>query len=322
MSAAPLPAEFVRIARYFAPLAGPGGLALADDAALLRPRSGHELLLSLDTLVAGVHFLPQDPPDQVAKKLLRVNLSDLAAKGARPVGYLLSVSVPRDLPEEWFAHFSNGLAEDQARFGLALLGGDTTSTPGPISLSLTILGEVPEGQMVRRTGAEAGDEIYVTGTIGDAALGLAVLQGRLADPSGTLVARYRLPEPRLGLKLWGTAHAAIDISDGLLQDLGHLCRAAGLGAEIEAARVPLSLPARKAVDANPDWLATCLTGGDDYELALAVPERNGAKLAADAQKANVPVTRIGHFVAGPPQVTVRDAAGAALVFARGGWSHF
>jgi len=322
MSAAPLPAEFARIARYFAPLAGPGGLALADDAALLRPRSGHELVLSLDTLVAGVHFLPQDPPDQVAKKLLRVNLSDLAAKGARPVGYLLSVSVPRDLPEEWFAHFSNGLAEDQARYGLALLGGDTTSTPGPISLSLTILGEVPEGQMVRRTGAEAGDEIYVTGTIGDAALGLAVLQGRLADPSGTLVARYRLPEPRLGMKLWGTAHAAIDISDGLLQDLGHLCRAAGLGAEIEAARVPLSLAARKAVDANPDWLATCLTGGDDYELALAVPERNGAKLAADAQKANVPVTRIGHFVAGPPQVTVRDAAGAALVFARGGWSHF
>lgn len=322
MSAAPLPAEFARIARYFAPLASPGGLALADDAALLRPRSGHELVLSLDTLVAGVHFLPQDPPDQVAKKLLRVNLSDLAAKGARPVGYLLSVSVPRDLPEEWFAHFSNGLAEDQARFGLALLGGDTTSTPGPISLSLTILGEVPEGQMVRRTGAEAGDEIYVTGTIGDAALGLAVLQGRLADPSGTLVARYRLPEPRLGMKLWGTAHAAIDISDGLLQDLGHLCRAAGLGAEIEAARLPLSLAARKAVDANPDWLATCLTGGDDYELALAVPERNGAKLAADAQKANVPVTRIGHFVAGPPQVTVRDAAGAALVFARGGWSHF
>ena len=322
MSAAPLPTEFALIARYFRPLAGPGGLALADDAALLRPRSGYELVLSLDTLVAGVHFLPEDPPGEVAKKLLRVNLSDLAAKGARPLGYLLSVSVPRDLPEEWFAHFSKGLAEDQARYGLALLGGDTTSTPGPISLSLTILGEVPEGQMVRRAGAEAGDEIYVTGTIGDAALGLAVLQGRLADPSGTLIKRYRLPEPRLGIKLWGTAHAAIDISDGLLQDLGHLCRAAGLGAEIEAACVPLSAAVRKAVDANRDWLVTCLTGGDDYELALAVPKENGAKLAAEAREADVPITRIGQFVAGPPQVTVRDASGAALVFARGGWSHF
>src|SRR5271157_4017004 len=177
-----LPAEFALIARHFRPLAGPGALDLTDDAALLVPPAGRDLVLTVDAMVAGVHFLPGDPPDLVGRKLLRVNLSDLAAKGATPLGYLMTVSAPRTTPEAWFADFATGLAQDQVEFAVTLLGGDTTSTPGPISLSLTAVGHVAPGCMLRRTGARAGDDIWVTGTIGDAALGLAVAQGRLADP--------------------------------------------------------------------------------------------------------------------------------------------
>ena len=315
----PLPGEFALIARHFRPLAGPGALDLKDDAALLVPPPGRELVLTLDTMVAGVHFLPDDPPDLVGRKLLRVNLSDLAAKGATPLGYLLSVSVPRGTPEEWFAGFAAGLAQDQAEFSIALLGGDTTSTPGPVSLSLTALGHVAPGGMPRRAGARAGDGIWVTGTIGDGALGLAVAQGRLADPTGHLLGRYRLPRPRVGLLRPGMVSAAMDISDGLVQDLGHLCRAGGLAAEIDAARVPLSAPARAAGAA---WLPLCLTGGDDYELLLAVPPAAAPALGAAASDAGMTVTRIGGFLPGPPDVIVRGEDGAPLVLPRGGWSHF
>src|ERR1700760_1629006 len=200
-----LPAEFSLIARHFRPLAGPGALDLMDDAALLTPPSGRELVLTVDAMVGGVHFLPDDPADLIARKLLRVNLSDLAAKGAAPIGYLMTVSTPRDTPDAWFASFAAGLAQDQTEFGVVLLGGDTTSTPGPISLSLTILGHVAPGQAVHRSGAHVGDGIWVTGTIGDGALGLAVALGRIADPSGFLLNRYRLPQPRVGLEL---AHIA------------------------------------------------------------------------------------------------------------------
>ena len=314
-----LPGEFALIARYFRPLAGPGALDLKDDVALLAPPPGRELVLTLDTMVAGVHFLPDDPPDLVGRKLLRVNLSDLAAKGATPLGYLLSVSVPRGTPEAWFAGFAAGLAQDQAEFAIALLGGDTTSTPGPVSLSLTALGHVAPGGMPRRAGARAGDEIWVTGTIGDGALGLAVAQGRLADPTGHLLNRYRLPQPRVGLLRPGLVSAAMDISDGLVQDLGHLCRAGGLAAEIEAARVPLSPPARAAGAA---WLPLCLTGGDDYELLLAVPPEAAPALAAAAQGADMTVSRIGRFRPGPPGVIVKAEDGTLLTLDRGGWSHF
>lgn len=319
MNDASLPAEFVLIARHFRPLAGPGALGLGDDAALLTPPAGRELVLTVDAMVAGVHFLPADPPDLVGRKLLRVNLSDLAAKGAVPLGYLMTVSAPRDTPDAWFAGFAAGLAADQAAFGITLLGGDTTSTPGPISLSLTAIGHVAPGQMVRRAGARDGDGIWVTGTIGDGALGLAVAQGKLADPSGYLLDRYRLPQPRLGLPLAGVASAGMDVSDGLVQDLGHLCRAGGLGAEIEAALVPLSASARAA---GPDWLLTCLTGGDDYELLLAVPPARDAALRAAAAAAGMAVTRIGVFRAGPPRVMVRGPAGEEIRLDRGGWSHF
>lgn len=314
-----IPAEFSLIARHFRPLAGPGALDLRDDAALLTPPPGRQLVLTADAMVAGVHFLPDDPPDLVGRKLLRVNLSDLAAKGATPLHYLMTVSTPRDTPETWFAGFAAGLAQDQTTYGVTLLGGDTTSTPGPISLSLTIIGHVAPGTAVHRSGAQAGDEIWVTGTIGDGALGLAVALGKLADPTGFLLDRYRLPQPRVGLAIAGIASAAMDVSDGLVQDLEHICQASGLAAEIRASEVPLSVPAGAA---GPDWLTTCLTGGDDYELLLAVPPDRGEALRAAAIQAGIPVTRVGHFHSGPSQVMVRQASGEPLALVKRGWSHF
>ena len=312
-------AEFAFIARHFRALAGPGALALSDDAAVFMPPAGRALVVAADAMVSGVHFLPDDPPDTVGRKLLRVNLSDLAAMGAVPLGYLMTLSVPPELPSDWFAGFAAGLASDQTRYELSLLGGDTTGTSGPLVLSLTILGHVAPGAALRRNGARLGDGIWVTGTIGDATLGLACLQGTLADPTGHLSDRYRLPQPRLGLSLAGIAHAAIDVSDGLVQDLGHLCRESGIGARIEAARVPAS-PAATA--AGPTWLERRLTGGDDYELLLAVPPEMEAALCAAAASAGVAVTRIGTFESGLDGVHVLDPDGEALTIARPGWSHF
>ena len=313
----PLPPEFDRIARHFRPLAGPGALGLEDDAAVFAPPPGRELVIAADAMVQGVHFLASDPPDLVARKLLRTNLSDLAAMGAAPLGYLTTISVPRQTPDAWFAGFAAGLAHDQAEFGIAVLGGDCTSTPGPISLSLTILGHVAPGQAIRRNGARAGDEIWVSGTIGDGALGLLAAQGTLSDPDGYLAGRYRLPTPRLGLAPAGLVRAAMDVSDGLVQDLGHLCRASGVAARLEAALVPLSAPARAADD-----LLRCLTGGDDYELLTAVRPQDSAAWRAHAAACGVAVTQIGRFEAGPPEVSVLGADGAAIAIPRGGWSHF
>ena len=312
------PAEFGLIARHFRPLAGEGALDLLDDAALLTPPPGRQLVFTADAMVEGVHFLPDDPADTVGRKLLRVNLSDLAAMAAVPLAYLLTVSAPRGTPDGWFADFAAGLAVDQARFGISLLGGDTTSTTGPVSLTLTCIGHVAPGAALRRAGAAAGDEVWVTGTIGDGALGLAALRGQVRDPEGWLAGRYRLPRPRLGLALHGIASAGMDVSDGLVQDLGHLCRLAGLGAQIEAPLVPLS-PAAAA--AGPDWLGTCLTGGDDYELLLAVPRGHGNALQDIALGAGVQVTRIGVFVTGGG-VAVLDRHGTRIPLDRAGWSHF
>lgn len=313
-----VPAEFGLIARHFRPLAGPGGLGLLDDAALLTPPPGRELVLAADAMVAGVHFLPGDPPDMIGAKLLRVNLSDLAAMGADPLAYLMTISAPRDTLDEWFAAFAAGLAADQARFGLILLGGDTTSTPGPLTLSLTIIGHVAPGGAVRRAGARPGDEVWVTGTIGDGALGLRALRGGVLDPSGALARRYRIPEPRLGVARPDLVRACLDVSDGLVQDLGHLCYAAGIGAEIEAAAVPLSAAARAC---GPAWLETCLTGGDDYELLMAVGPGSASALVSHAAGHGVPLARIGRFVPGAG-VSVLSETGAPLPLAKAGWSHF
>ena len=315
-----LPGEFSLTARHFRPLAGPGALGLLDDAALLAPPPGRELVLAADAMVEGVHFLPDDPPDLVGAKLLRVNLSDLAAMGADPLAYLMTISAPRGTEEAWFARFAAGLAADQGRYGIVLLGGDTTSTPGPLTLSLTIMGHVEPGCAVRRSGARAGDEIWVTGTVGDGALGLAALRGQVPDPDGWLAGRYRLPQPRLGLVRRDLVCACLDVSDGLVQDLGHLCRAAGIGAELEASAVPLS-PAAHAAGAS--WLETCLTGGDDFELLMAVPRDGGAALMARASQLDVTVTRIGCFTADSAQgVRVLGDDGRPMPLTRAGWSHF
>jgi thiamine-monophosphate kinase len=314
-----LAAEFALIARHFRPLAGPGSLDLTDDAAVLAPPPGRELVLTADAMVGGVHFLSDDPPDLIARKLLRTNLSDLAAMGAAPLGYLLTLSAPRDTPDAWFAGFAAGLALDQVAFGCSLLGGDTTSTPGPVSLSLTALGTVAPGEAIRRSGARPGDALYVTGTIGDGALGLLAAQGRLPDPTGWLADRYRLPRPRLNVARYGLVSAAMDVSDGLAQDVSHLCRASGCAAEILAAAVPRSAAALSAGD---EYLPLCLTGGDDYELAMAVPPAREAAFAAHAAALGVAVTRVGHFVAGAPAVRVVSPDGAEMTLPRGGWSHF
>ncbi len=319
-----LPAEFDLIARHFRPLAGEGSLGLSDDAAVFVPPAGRALVVAADAMVAGVHFLPDDPAEGVGRKLLRVNLSDLAAMGAAPFGYLMTVSAPGGTPDSWFAGFAAGLASDQAAFGVRLLGGDTTSTPGAMTLSLTVLGSVVPGRAVLRSGARAGDGVWVSGTIGDGALGLDALRGFAPDPDGFLAERYRRPEPRvgLGLGLFGVASAAMDVSDGLVADLGHLCRASGVGAAVEAERVPLSAAARAAVEAMGvrAGLERCLGGGDDYELLMAVPEAGEAALVAAAVACGVGVTRIGRFEAGEGVRVV--LGGEAMEVARAGWSHF
>jgi thiamine-monophosphate kinase len=322
----PLPGEFSLIARHFRRLAGPGSLDLSDDAAVFDAPPGRQLVAAADAMVAGVHFLPDDPPETIGRKLLRVNLSDLAAMGASPLGYLLTVALPRGTPDAWIAAFVDGLAADNALFGVHALGGDTVSTPGPASLSLTVLGTVASGAALLRGGARPGDRVWVSGTVGDGALGLRVLRGELAgDAAGHLARRYRLPEPRLalGAALSGVATAAMDVSDGLLQDLGHLCRASGCGATVEAASVPLSDAARAAVEADGALLPLALTGGDDYELLFAAPPERSEEVLALAAAVGTPATPVGVFVEGPPEVAARGADGAPLAVAgRGGWSHF
>jgi thiamine-monophosphate kinase len=310
-----MPKEFDLI-KKFTPLAAPEGLGLLDDAAIFTPPPGRDLVVSADAIVEGVHFLPTDTPGLIARKLLRVNLSDLAAMGAIPLYYLLTLSVPRNADHAWFAAFAAGLALDQQEFGIALLGGDTTSTPGPISLSATIIGHVAPGCALRRNGARAGDELWVTGTIGDGALGLLALRGEIADPDGFLADRYHLPQPRFGLSLHGIVSAAMDVSDGLIQDAGHLASAAGLAVEIEASRVPLSVASRRT-----GLLELCLTGGDDYELLMAVPPAEGHRLQACCGDVGLAVSRIGRFTGGGSAPIVRDESGAVLPI-QGGWSHF
>jgi len=332
----PRPGEFELIAELFAPLArdAAGAFGLTDDVALYRSSPGMETVLTVDALVEGVHFLPSDPPEAVAKKLLRVNLSDLAAKGARPRGYLLVTALPDSVSMSWLEGFAAGLAEDQDRFGLSLWGGDTVSTQGPLTLSLTAIGEVEEGAMLPRGGAKPGDAIYVSGTIGDAALGLAVLQDRLhpvsAEDAAFLADRYRLPQPRvtLGPALCGIAHASLDVSDGLVADLLHMCETSGLAATIRAADVPLSSAAAAALLAVGEvTFESLLTGGDDYELIFAVPSEAEEALLAAAAGAGVPVALIGHLeeranrTAGT-LVQVLDAQGAPIAIPHPGFRHF
>jgi thiamine-monophosphate kinase len=322
--------EFGRIRHFFAPLAGPGGLGLKDDAALVDCRPGHRLVVTVDAIVEGVHYLPEDPPDLVARKLLRVNLSDLAAMGARPLHYLLATALPATLGDDWVARFAAGLAEDQRRFGVDLLGGDSVATAGPAVLSLTALGEVAVGAEIRRSGARPGDRIWVSGTIGDAFLGLKVLRGD-DDLVGlgpafakALIARFQLPEPRtdLGPRLVGIAHGMCDVSDGLLADLGHVCEASGCAATITMTDLPLSDAARLVVAAQ-EWVApeALATGGDDYELLFTSPPEASERIEQLAAELGVRITAIGTIEQGAG-VRLVDAGGHPIPVTTAGYRHF
>ena len=320
------------IARYFRPIAkSSAALGLRDDAAMLAVPAEVDLVLTADAIVAGTHFFPGDPADMVAKKALRVNLSDLAAKGATPLGALLTIALPRGTGDRWLEKFAHGLGTDCTQFRCPLLGGDTVATKGPVAISITALGEVPQGRMVHRSGAKAGDAILVTGTIGDAALGLLVRRNprraafRRLDRKARahLERRYLLPQPRLALAaaIRDHATAAIDVSDGLAGDLAKLAAASGLGARIAVAGVPLSPPVERAVAAAPGLIRTVLTGGDDYEVLVTVPEARRAAFEAAAASAGVAVAALGRMQAGAG-VEILGEGGKPLKLARLSFSHF
>jgi thiamine-monophosphate kinase len=323
-------AEDRLIARFFAPLAThPGALGLSDDAAFITPPPGCDLVLKTDAIIGGVHFFPDDAAHTVASKALRVNLSDLAAKGARPLGFLLSLALPRDIGDDWLADFANGLRGDAVLFACPLFGGDTDRTPGPITISIAMFGSVPEGSMVRRAGAKPGDLVFVSGTIGDAALGVMLRNGsakdwKLAEPQRQhLVSRYLLPQPRNALAEAVRSHAsaAMDVSDGLAGDFTKLCRASGVAADIDVQRVPLSDAAEAVVAIEPAAIETALTGGDDYEIVCTVPAAKAAGFRAAAQATNVPVTEIGQIAAGEG-ARFLGPDGKPLAFKHASFSHF
>jgi len=318
-------AEDRLIARYFKPLAKhPGAFGFSDDAAAITPPAGHDLVLKTDGLIAGVHFFPDDPADDVGRKALRVNLSDLAAKGATPLGFLLAIALPKDFSEDWLVGFTRGLGEDADAYACPLLGGDTDSTPGPITISVSAFGVVPSGTMVKRSGAEIGDHVFVSGTIGDAALGLRVRKGELTDPTGHLVSRYRVPQPRIGLAeaLRAHANAAMDVSDGLVADLAKLCATAQITAQIEVAQVPLSDAASHALERDCDLIKPILTGGEDYEILCTVAPDHVVAFQAAAAAARVPVADIGRITAGHAPPRFLNPEGEPLTFSRAGYSHF
>ncbi len=319
------------IARYFRPLAtDPGAFGLQDDAAILTPPPGCDLVLTTDGVIAGVHFFPGDPPDHIGRKALRMNLSDLAAKGARPAGFLMSIALPGTIEESWLSAFTAGVADDAQHYACPLLGGDTDRTPGPLSVSIAAFGTVPHGKMVRRSTAHAGDCVVVSGTIGDAALGMR-LRGGAPDAErwrleprlrAHLEQRYLLPQPRnaLAQAVLEYASAAMDVSDGLAGDLAKLCRASAVATNIDATRVPLSDAAHAAVAADPGLIEIALTGGDDYEILLTIAPEKLTAFSRAAKRAGVAVSEIGRLVEGEGVRFVRD--GKTLSFARPSYSHF
>lgn len=323
--------EFERIARYFAPLAAefPGALGLTDDAALLDPGPGREMVVSTDAQIADVHFFGGGDPALIAAKILRSSVSDLAAMGAEPLAYTLATFWTEAVDSAWLARFSAGLAQEQATLGIVLAGGDTVKTPGPLSFSVTVFGTLPKGQAIRRSGARPGDLVAVTGTIGDAWLGYRLLRDpALVNDWGlaewdidALSERYWRPTPRCAVlaRLRGGASAAIDVSDGLIADLGHIAATSGIGIELEAAAIPLSAAARKPVTGFS--LIDLLTGGDDYEIALTISPQKAAMLDEAARASGVPITIVGRCIAGSG-VRVRDGAGGLLPLTQTGFRHF
>jgi thiamine-monophosphate kinase len=377
--------EFGIIAKYFAPLSAgfPGSLGLKDDAAVLSPKPGFDLVFTKDALVADVHFFENDDPYTIAQKLLGVNVSDLAAMGAKPVGYLLAVMLPKNTSEKWLEKFTSGFAHGMKKFGGHLIGGDTVSHDGKLSLSLTAIGEVPQGKALKRSGAKMGDSIFVSGTIGDSYLGLQVLLSdmpslRRAERSESdaaihlpkdengfllrscsvpliamtdkkyLIERYNIPEPHinLGQQLIGIATSCIDISDGLVADLGHICECSGVGAEINIGLIPLSRAAlsldgvcnpvhtfmsEQKYDMNirkglqtPSYKTTLkelITGGDDYELLFTVPESLEGAVEKLSKEISVAISKIGKITSGG-KVIVLDKNRSEVALPSRGYQHF
>ena len=327
----PASGEDLLISRYFRPLAtDPGAFDLGDDAAILKAH-GDDTVVTTDAIVEGVHFLPDDPPDTIARKALRVNLSDLAAKGATPAGFVLTLAL-RAPDDAWLTLFARGLGSDAGLFGCPLLGGDTVSTPGPLMISITAFGRVPAGKMIHRSGAKPGDRVIVTGTIGDAALGLSILNGgaavaALADDAAAkamLVGRYRVPQPRnaLATAVRDHANAAMDVSDGLAGDLAKLCAASGVSAVIDAPSIPLSAAAAALLARGTVGVETLVSGGDDYEILCAVPETRFEAFAEAAGIAGVAVTSIGTVIADTSAPRFLDAEGRQIALPRLSYSHF
>ncbi|HLH11015.1 MAG TPA: thiamine-phosphate kinase [Methylovirgula sp.] len=328
------PTEDEIIENFFAPLAGPAGLGLRDDAALLSVADDSELVMTTDVLTSGVHFFASDPPDAIARKALRVNLSDLAAKAAEPIGFLLGLALPGDWTAEWLDGFAKGLADDAACFACPLIGGDTVKSLGGLTLTITALGTVPKGKFIPRRGVEEGDVLYVTGTIGDAALGLRLRRGNGAErPWGQalsspardyLLMRYLLPLPRLGLRdgLRAHARAAMDVSDGLLGDLTQMLRLSGMTAELALTEIPLSKAARQALAQDPTLVEPMLTGGDDYEILCAVAPENEAGFKQEAAAGGLTVTPLARARRGEEKPLVKDAEGLPLAFSAASFRHF
>lgn len=306
--------EFDLIEKLFAPLATtPGAFGLRDDVALIAPRAGHDLVTTTDMIVEGIDFFADDPPDTIAKKALRVNLSDLAAKGAEPAAYLLSLMLPEKIDRDFLENFASGLAADQKTFGIALLGGDMSATPGPLSISVTAFGHVPAGKLVRRDGARAGDLVFVTGTIGDSGGGLSLLQSGAKEPS-RLIERYRVPEPRVAFATAvRDASASIDVSDGLLADLEHIAETSGVRIVVEVERIPCTSELKALWGEDAAAVARAATAGDDYEIAFTAP--------ALIEDTHIAVTCIGRVEQGAG-VVLFDAAGHEIAVPRKGFSHF
>ncbi len=321
------------IETYFAPLAAgfEGALGLKDDCARLEAPAGHELVLTMDAVAEGVHFFANDAAADIAWKALAVNVSDLVAKGARPLVYLMSLAFPERPRDAWLGEFAAGLGAAQDRFGIVLAGGDTDRRPGPFAVTITAIGSVPKGRMVRRTAGKAGDRLFLSGSVGDSALGLMLRRdascasalGLDADGARHLLARYLRPEPRLGLApvLSALASAGMDVSDGLVKDCGRLASASGLSATLDGAKLPFSPPLRMAIGRHPELFRVAVTGGDDYEVLAAVPPERAQAFAEAAAGVGVTVAEIGSLAAGSG-VAVTGPDGAVLAIDTPGWDHF
>ena len=321
-----LDSEEAIIAAFWAPLAAgyAGAFGLTDDCAAITPEPGCDLVVTADAVIEGVHFFPGAMANEIAWKALAVNVSDLVAKGATPFAYMMMIALPGAPERRWLAAFAEGLHRAQEAFGCRLIGGDTDRTPGPLSVSITAFGSVPAGRMVRRSTARPGDLVYVSGTIGDAALGLdqrrdVGLSAYYGRPD-----RFSTPQPRVALArvVRDMAAAAIDVSDGLVKDFDRLCRASGVGGRIDAERVPVSEEARSVLTVEETTLARLITGGEDYEVLATVARERAADFERAAQAAGVPVAQIGAIEEAAAGVRVIDAFGKTLTFAATGWDHF